>query len=190
MVPYPLVIMMGQVIFRKGVAHILSNILYGDIRETCNACKLFNNVGGDNSMTMVCYLDHLGKRYRAMVNTDACIKSCEVHFTKIDLSQLMGHSGPFEIFNVNLLFHLEDLMDVSEMVKCIDVLRNLGQVPFTNFDKTRRSRPGNRLACKEIQVLGAVSGSMCAIIIGHDGPAEEKGVYLSVSDSFTVSLRL
>ena len=40
-----------------------------------------------------------------------------------------------------------------------------------------------------MQALGAVYGSMCAMIVGHKEPAEEKGVQLSVIEYFTVSSR-
>ena len=95
--------------FQKGAGQMLSDVLPNDIRVTCSSYKLFDTFGGDKVMTMACDLDHLGKRFRARVKTDAGIALCEVQFTKIDLAQLMAHSGAFENANVNLLFNPQRL---------------------------------------------------------------------------------
>ena len=119
--------------FRKGIGQLLSNLLPENIRADYEECDLFNIVGGDKGMTMACDLDHVGKRTRARIKTEGGIWIFNVQFTKIDIAQLMGNCGQFAEVDVEVLFNPEDLMDVGEMVKCLDAIKKLGSVPFVTF---------------------------------------------------------
>ena len=125
-------------------------------------------------MMMAYDLDHIGKRFRVRIKTEGNIWIFDVQFTKIDLVQLMGNSRQFAEVDIDSLFNPKDLMDVGEMVKCLDAIKKLGSVPFRTFLQQWRNEPGNHSVHKEMLILGAVAGSMRAIIVGDEEPTGER----------------
>ena len=178
--------------FRKGMGQVLDQQLPLNIKvKYASKCSLFNVVGGELGMTIACDLDHLGKRFRARIKTAIGINVGKVTFAKTDLAQLLACSGLVtDSSKVERLFNPEDLMDVSEMVQCLDVIGKLGEVPLLNFPRVWRLAPGNRQVYDEVRILGSVTRAMCALIIGHEGSAAEEGEHLSVSDYLVVCSRL
>ena len=181
----------GAAQFRKGMGKLLDNLIPEDIRAVYVECLLFNVAGGPLGMTISCDLDHLGKRFRARIKTAVGISIGVVNFTKTDLAMILAYAGIVTDVNVaEKLFNPEDLMDVSELVQCLDAIGKLAMVPFVQFPSDWRAERGNRTIYEEVKLLGAVVRSMCTMIIGHEGAASEEGVHLSVSEYLTVCSRL
>ena len=82
----------------------------------------------------------------------------DMQFTKIKLAQPMGNSRRFTEVDVTCLFNPEDLMDVGEMVKCLDAIKNLGSVPFLTFSQQWRNEPGNCSVHKEMPIESRTLG--------------------------------
>ena len=111
--------------------------------------------------------------------------------TRTDLAQLLAYSGVVQhAAEAERLFDPEDNMDVSEMVQCLDAIGRLTDTPWLNFPAAWRTSVGNRTIYYEMRILGSVARAMCAMIIGHEGRADEEGTHLSVSEYLVVGSRL
>ena len=80
------------------------------------------------------------------------------------------------------MFLLEDAMDVGEMVKCLDTIGWLAEVPFISFTQEWQDSVGNKAIYRELRLVGHVMRLMATLIIGHDGSALDDGNHLSVSE--------
>ena len=171
--------------FHKSLGQLLSKDLPVNIQVIFASLQLFNKVGRAKGMTIACDLDHLGKRLRARIKTDMGIMIGIYTMTKVDLVYLLGQcqilTDPRE---AECLFNPEDLMDVANMIKCLDYIGKLSNVHWHAFPHAWRSVSGNRTKYKEIKVLGHVTRLMCALIIRHDSGAMEDSNHLSVSGHF------
>ena len=177
--------------FRKGMGQLLNSLIPTDIRRTYSKCKLFNVVGGEFGMTIACDLDHLGKRFRARVKTAIGIMIGIVPLNKTDLAQLLAHANIVrDASQAERLFDPEDNMDVKEMVECLDAIASLANSPWITFPDSFRSTAGNCTIYNEMRIFGSVARAMCAMIIGHEGQADEEGNHLSVSEYLAVCSRL
>ena len=74
-------------------------------------------------MTASCDPDHLGKRFRARVKTAMGIRIGDYTFTKTDLTLLLQKASLVQSpEEAHRLFHPDDLMDVQEMVLCLNAV--------------------------------------------------------------------
>ena len=73
-------------------------------------------------------------------------------------------------------------MDVGEMVKCLDAIGKLADIPFIMFPRAWQDSVRNKVIYRAMRLLGHVMRLMCSLIIGHDGGALEDGNHLSVSE--------
>ena len=134
-------------------------------------------------MTILCDNDHLGKRYHARVKAAIGIMIALMTFTKTDLVNALAACGVLsDALEAERLFNNDDNMDVEVMVKCLDLVGKLSETPFINFSQAWRESAGSMSTYREMRVLGFVARLMCALIIGHDGGANEDGAHLSVSE--------
>ena len=169
--------------FRKGMGTVLSQDLPRKVRDVYKNCLLFNTVGSPWGIVIACDLDHLRKRTRERIKTALGIKVSSFTFTKADLAKYMAMSSILsDDAEAERLFNPEDAMDVCEMVKCLDVVGRLSDVPFISFPKEWQQSTGNRVVYQELRLLGHVMRLMCTLIIGHEGYASDDGKNLSVSE--------
>ena len=88
------------------------------------------------------------------------------------------------------LFNPKDLVDIADMVKCLDYVSKLSDVHWHAFSQVGRTVASNRTKYQAFKVLGHVARLMCLLIIGHEGGAEEDSHHLSVSEYLEQCSRL
>eukprot|EP00956_Cyclotella_meneghiniana_P008152 scaffold10851_cov129-Cyclotella_meneghiniana.AAC.3 len=148
--------------------------------------SLLNLVGGEFGATASCDNDHLGKRFRARIKSQVGITIGTVTFSKTDLTLILQKASILKsAAEAQRLFDPEDLMDVLETVRCLYAVGLLSNVAFHQFPSEWRSDPTNEHKFRELRVLGRVSATMCASIVGHYDDIEMEGTHMSINEYLT-----
>jgi len=140
-----------------------------------DSCDLFNLTGNSNGTTMAVDLDHLGKRFCSRLKSLLGIAIGNFTFDKVLLAAYLGMSGVVESAReANRLLNPEDSMDVLEMVRGLQAVAGIGNVPYAAFPAHFCNKVGSRPEYKAVQLLSQVSKLMCILIIGQEGAFDKE----------------